>query len=93
MEGESLLRLQNLLCDKERLIDAITKLLGDLLAETQGLPRQATAFDCKQIPAIAIRDYLRRIISFHSGISKYANCSESVLVAALILMDRFQERI
>jgi hypothetical protein len=60
MEGESLVRLQSLLGDKERLMDAITKLLGDLLSETQGLPRQATAFDCKQIPAIAIRDYLRR---------------------------------
>lgn len=62
MEGESLLRLQTLLGDKDRLIDAITKLLTDLLAETQGIPRQPTPFDCKQVPAIPIRDYLRRIL-------------------------------
>ena len=31
--------LYSLLADKERLIDSITKLLGDLLAETREIPR------------------------------------------------------
>jgi hypothetical protein len=57
---ESPVTLHSILADKEKLLDLITKLLGDLLTETRDIPRQPTPFDCKQIPAIAIRDYLRR---------------------------------
>lgn len=49
-----------LLSDREQLIEAITKLLTDLLSETRSIPREATAFDCKQVPGIGIREYLRR---------------------------------
>ena len=49
-----------LLEDKGRLILLIDRLLSDLLRETAHLERVASAFDCREVPAISVLDYLKR---------------------------------
>ena len=49
-----------LLKDKTELIYLIDKLLSDLLAETKGVERSPSPFDCKDVPAISILEYLKR---------------------------------
>ena len=83
----------DLLTDKSELIFLIDRLLSDLLNETRALPGVASTFDCKNVPNISVHDYLARIVKISSGIGKYSHCSSGVFVAALIYIDRFQERI
>ena len=49
-----------LLNDKTELVHLIDRLLTDLLSETKGLPRAPSPFDCREIPAISVLDYLKR---------------------------------
>ena len=49
-----------LLEDKSELIRLIDHLLRDLLSETKGLNKVASLFDCKEVPAISILEYMRR---------------------------------
>lgn len=53
----------DLLGDKTELIRLIDRLLGDLLSETKGLRGTNSCFDCKEVPAISILEYLRRRVS------------------------------
>jgi hypothetical protein len=83
----------DLLTDKSELIFLIDRLLTDLLNETRTLPRLSSTFDCKDVPNISVHDYLARNVWLILGIGKYSHCSSGVFVAALIYIDRFQERI
>ena len=83
----------DLLTDKSELIFLIDRLLYDLLNETRTLPGVPSTFDCKNVPNISVHDYLARIVAISLGIGKYSHCSSAVFVAALIYIDRFQERI
>lgn len=71
----------------------IDRLITDLLGETNSLPRTPSPFDCKVMPSISVHDYLVRNTIYNLGICKYSHCSPCVFVAALIYIDRFQERI
>lgn len=48
-----------LLRDRGKLVVLIDRLLTDLLKETRSIKRVNSAFDCKEVPAISILDYLR----------------------------------
>ncbi len=50
----------NILEDRELLLKLMSKLLNNLLTETQNLPRKKSAFDCRNVPTISIHDYLLR---------------------------------
>lgn len=75
------------LLDKELIIGALAQILNQILEETSGQPeiRTDTRFHAATVPSVSVRDYLRRI-------AKYAHCSDSVFIVALIYLDRLQER-
>jgi hypothetical protein len=58
MDKESVDRFA-LLSDKTELIYLIDKLLTDLLSETKNLEKSTSGFDCKDVPAISVLDYLK----------------------------------
>ena len=61
----------------------ICEILTQLIAENDNRTSVATAFDAENIPAMSLRDYIRRI-------AQYSQCSTEALVLALVYIDRYQ---
>jgi len=74
------------LLDKELIVGALAQILDQILEETAQLEfSKDTRFHASSVPSVSVREYLRRI-------AKYAHCSDSVFIVALIYLDRLQER-
>lgn len=63
---------------------ALDAILSEILKETKELKSECKSkFYTLAAPAVSIKDYLKRI-------AKYAHCSDSVYILALVLIDRLQ---
>lgn len=72
------------LLEKETIVNALAHILNQILEETKGLQcKEETRFHAVSVPTVSVHDYLRRI-------AKYAHCSDSVFIVALVYLDRVQ---
>lgn len=72
------------------LIKAIIICLDQLLQQSSN-NQPNSLFNLKAQPTISLADYLTSKSIFKVGMYKYMNCSVSVFVYALVLIDRAQE--